>query len=129
MLRRLPIGAAPAVLEALSDWSFGGSVRYALAQPGGARGGYFVVFVFNSPQRIQGADLCAGRYAAQQPPPGSYVSVSAAFCLDDLALTSAHGTTGVAGSQTSAVAEIVSAVAAVLFPIASPLPASGAAVP
>jgi len=118
-------GTATAVIETLGHWSDGGGIKFAAAARDAALpDGYFVVFVFNQPRRIQGSNLCSGSYAAQSPQAGASLNVSAAFCLRDFPLTSAYGSTGAAENQDSAMRQLVSAVASVLFPRTG-LPSAG----
>jgi hypothetical protein len=107
---------APAVIEALGRWSYGGTVKYALAQPQLPPDGFYLIFVFNQPRRIQGQDLCSGRYVAHTAPAGPTLSVSAAFCLRDYAMSSAAGTIGADGDQNAATGRLVDAVVGTLFP-------------
>lgn len=117
VVRHAPTAGVPAaVLESISRWSYGGNVSYVLSDGGQRPDGYYVVFVFNPPQRIQGADLCAGNNPQESVPAGPVLRVSAAFCLRDAVMTSAAGQIGVQGSQTAAAARLVGAVADVLFP-------------
>lgn len=108
-------GAPGTVLATLAHWSENGRINFAATDNNLVRDGYFVVLVFDQPQRIQGGELCSGNYTPQMVQPGPAFNVSAAFCLRDYPLTTAFGTTSTAtGQQTTA--RLMSAVASTLFP-------------
>jgi hypothetical protein len=108
-------GAPGTVLATLAGWSESGRVSFAATDNAVVRDGYFVVVVFDQPQRIQGGELCSGNYTPQTTQPGPAINVSAAFCLRDYPLTAAFGTTSPAtGRETTA--KLMSAVASTLFP-------------
>jgi len=103
-----------AALATVGQWSQNGRIRFAADTGNNVADGYFVVFVFNQSQRIQGEVLCSGKYTPQLAPPGPAFNLSAAFCLRDFPLTSAFGYNHSPGSNSTE--RLVSAVSTVLFP-------------